>query len=151
MAAIGIDTHKATLAACQVDELGTALRERTFDNNPAGHRALLDWAANAGHDTVIGIEGSASFGAPLARFLVATGWTVREVPPQLSRRERMRTRRAGKSDPGDALAIARVPPKPLSAFDGSPASTRPVFDPQPEARSAEQACLAIGFTNPEAP
>jgi len=108
MAAIGIDTHKATLAACCVDELGTAVRERTFDNDPAGHRALLDWAAQAGHGTVIGIEGSASFGAPLARFLVASGWIVREVPPQLSRRERIRTRRAGKSDPGDALAIARV-------------------------------------------
>jgi transposase len=34
--------------------------------------------------------------------------SVREVPPQLSHRERRRTRRAGKSDPGDALAIARV-------------------------------------------
>ena len=30
-AAIGIDTHKATLAACCVDELGTAVSERTFD------------------------------------------------------------------------------------------------------------------------
>jgi transposase len=108
MAAIGIDTHKATLAACRVDELGTAVSERTFDNDPAGHRALLDWAAQVGHDTVTGIEGSASFGAPLARFLVAAGLTVREVPPQLSRRERIRTRRAGKSDSGDALAIARV-------------------------------------------
>lgn len=65
MAAIGIDTHKATLAACCVDELGTPVSERTFDNDPAGHRALLDWAAQVGHDTVIGIEGSASFGAPL--------------------------------------------------------------------------------------
>jgi hypothetical protein len=107
-AAIGIDTHKATLAACCVDELGTAVSERTFDNAPAGHRALLDWAAQVGHDTVIGIEGSASFGAPLARFLMAAGLTVREVPPQLSRRERIRTRRAGKSDSGDAVAIARV-------------------------------------------
>ena len=108
MAAIGIDTHKATLAACCVDELGTPVSERTFDNDPAGHRAVLDWAAQVGHDTVIGIEGSASFGAPLARFLMASGLTVREVPPQLSRRERIRTRRAGKSDSGDALAIARV-------------------------------------------
>lgn len=108
MAAIGIDTHKATLAACHVDDLGTILAERTFDNDPAGHRAFLDWAARTGRQTVIGIEGSASFGAALARFLVASGWIVREVPPQLSRRERIRTRRAGKSDPADALAIARV-------------------------------------------
>ena len=107
MDAIGIDTHKTTLAACLVDELGTALDERTFDNNPAGHGALLDWAA-ASPDAMIGVEGSSSFGAPAARFLIAAGRMVREVPPQLSRRERIRTRRPGKSDPGDALAIARV-------------------------------------------
>jgi transposase len=57
---------------------------------------------------VVGVEGSASYGAAAARFLLSDGLMVREVPPQLSRRERIRTRRAGKSDPGDALAIARV-------------------------------------------
>lgn len=105
--AIGIDTHKDTLAACRVDVSGAALDERTFTNNPAGHRALRDWL-EAGPSTIVGIEGSASFGAAAARSLVAAGLTVREVPPQLSHRERGRTRRAGKSDPGDALAIARV-------------------------------------------
>ena len=108
MGAIGIDTHKATLAACAVDALGMAHAERTFGNDPAGHRALLDWAQASDPDAVIGVEGSASFGAPAARFLIAAGQSVREVPPQLARRERIRTRRAGKSDPGDALAIARV-------------------------------------------
>ena len=108
MGAIGIDTHKATLAACVVDMLGMPHSERTFDNDPAGHRALLDWVQASDPDAVIGVEGSASFGAAAARFLVAAGSSVREVPPQLSRRERIRTRRAGKSDPGDALAIARV-------------------------------------------
>jgi len=108
MGAIGIDTHKATLAACAVDALGMAHAERTFDNDPAGHRALLEWARAADPNAVIGVEGSASFGAPAARVLIAAGRSVREVPPQLSRRERIRTRRAGKSDPGDALAIARV-------------------------------------------
>lgn len=107
MDAIGIDTHKETLAACLVDELGTALGEWTFENNPAGHRALLDWASASPRAT-IGIEGSSSFGAPAARFLLSAGRSVREVPPQLSRRERIRTRRPGKSDPTDALAIARV-------------------------------------------
>src|SRR5450759_5178564 len=64
--------------------------------------------AEVAPDATIGVEGSASYGAPAARFLLAAGRSVREVPPQLSRRERIRTRRAGKSDPGDALAIARV-------------------------------------------
>jgi len=107
MDAIGVDTHKDTLAACLVDELGTALDERTFANDPTGHRALLDWAS-ASSEATIGVEGSSSFGAPAARFLIASGRVVREVPPQLSRRERIRTRRPGKSDPTDALAIARV-------------------------------------------
>ncbi len=108
MTAIGIDTHKATLAACAVDGLGAPLDERTFPNDPAGHRALAVWARAVAPDAVVGLEGSASYGAAAARFLLAQGETVREVPPQLSRRERIRTRRAGKSDPGDALAIARV-------------------------------------------
>lgn len=108
MQAIGIDTHKDSLAVCLVDQLGTALAERTFDNNPAGHRALLEWSQVMAPQSRVGIEGSASFGAPAARFLLAAGLEVREVPPHLSRRERLRTRRAGKSDPGDALAIARV-------------------------------------------
>ena len=106
MHAIGIDTHKDSLAACRVDEVGNPREERTFANDPAGHRALTAWIG--GPEVVVGIEGSASYGAALARSLVAAGLTVREVPPQLSRRERVRTRRAGKSDPGDALAIARV-------------------------------------------
>jgi transposase len=108
MIAIGIDTHKATLAACAVDELGQPLAERTFANDPVGHRVLLAWADEILPGARIGLEGSAGFGAAAARFLVAAGREVREVPPQLSHRERQRTRRAGKTDPGDALAIARV-------------------------------------------
>jgi transposase len=108
MHAIGIDTHKDSLAACRVDERGAALEERTFANTPLGHASLLAWIDGDAAAVVIGIEGSASFGAPAARFLVAAGRAVREVPPHLSRHERIRTRRAGKSDPGDALAIARV-------------------------------------------
>jgi transposase len=105
--AIGIDTHKASLAVCRVDELGMATAEASFDNDPAGHRLLLEWIGPAG-PVLIGVEGSASFGAAVARFLVTAGLVVREVPPQLVRRERIRTRRVGKSDPADALAIARV-------------------------------------------
>ncbi len=108
MSAIGIDTHKATLAACAVDELGGAVAERTFANDPRGHAALLGWIRTVGPGARIGLEGSAGFGAAAARSLLEAGETVCEVPPHLSHRERLRTRRAGKSDPGDALAIARV-------------------------------------------
>jgi transposase len=108
MAAIGIDTHKATLAACAVDQRGVPLGEREFANDPAGHRALAAWCVRTAPGARIGVEGSASYGAPAARHLIAARLSVREVPPHLSRRERIDTRRPGKSDPGDALAIARV-------------------------------------------
>ncbi len=108
MAAIGIDTHKRTLAACAVDEVGSVIDERTFDCDPAGFVELAAWAGGVAPEIRFGIEGSASYGAPVAHHLIAAGFVVREVPPHLSRRERARSRRPGKSDPGDALAIARV-------------------------------------------
>jgi transposase len=108
MGVIGIDTHKATLAACAIDEVGQVLGEATFPNEPAGFEALLGWLRGLGPLSRIGLEGSAGYGAAAARFLLAAGLPAVEVPPQLSHRERLRTRRAGKSDPGDALAIARV-------------------------------------------
>ena len=108
MTAIGVDTHKATLAACAIDDLGRATGEATFDNSPAGHLEFIAWARSTAPEAVIGVEGSSSFGAPLARAVQSAGLCVCEVPPHLSRFERRRTRRPGKSDPGDALAIARV-------------------------------------------
>jgi transposase len=107
MTSVGIDTHKATLAACAVDELGSAVAEQTFRNDRAGHEALEVWVRTLRAD-VIGLEGSSGYGAAAARHLVSRGFSVREVPPHLSHRERIATRRPGKSDPGDALAIARV-------------------------------------------
>ncbi len=106
--AIGIDTHKATLAACAVAELGRPVAERTFANDRAGHAALRDRARAVAPGTRIGVEGSGGFGAAAARSLLAAGEDAVEVPAQPSHRERSRARRAGKSDPGDALAIARV-------------------------------------------
>jgi transposase len=108
MTAIGIDTHKDSLAACAVDDLGAVLGEATFGNTPTGHAHLAAWAARVAPGATLGFEGSSTFGAAAARTIERLGYAVREVPPQLSRRERQRTRRAGKSDPGDALAIARV-------------------------------------------
>jgi transposase len=107
MAVIGVDTHKATLAACAIDTLGHAIDEREFGNDPAGHDAFVNWVGGLSPER-IGVEGSSSYGAAVARNLICAGFEVREVPPHLSRRERIRTRRAGKSDAGDALAIARV-------------------------------------------
>lgn len=101
-------TVSSVLAAAAVDELGRALGAREFRNNPTGHRALLRWARARGEPRTIRVEGSGSYGAGLARHLLSVGETVREVPASLAHRERRRKGSQGKSDPVDALAIARV-------------------------------------------
>jgi len=105
--AIGIDTHKGSLAAASVDALGRVLDVREFTNDPTGHRSLVRWVKEQTQPRRIGIEGSLNYGASAARTLLASGEDVREVSPLLTHVERRR-RAKGKSDPVDAVAIARV-------------------------------------------
>ena len=86
MTAIGIDTHKGSLACCLVDDLGGPLDERTLPNDPAGLAALVAWVRSLEPVPVVGLEGSASYGAAAARVLAGVGLEAREVPPMLSRR-----------------------------------------------------------------
>lgn len=108
MISIGIDTHKATLACSAVDELGRQVAARTVSNDPRGHAALLAWIERQSPPRRIGIEGAGSFGAAVAEMLVAAGEVVVEVPAQFTDRERRWLLQRGKSDLGDALAIARL-------------------------------------------
>jgi len=105
--AIGIDSHKSTLAAAAVDELGRAVSVGVFGNDSEGHRALLEWRRSLEGGVRIGIECSGSYGQPVAGVLIDAGEDVFEVPANLSHREARRQNR-GKSDPIDAVAIARV-------------------------------------------
>ena len=105
---IGIDSHKSSLATALLDELGRAVSVREFPNDPRGHHALLRWCKAQDGDRVIGIEGAGSYGAGLARHLMDARENVYEVPAFLTHRERKRNPSKGKSDPSDAVAIARV-------------------------------------------
>ncbi|MGH2751042.1 MAG: IS110 family transposase [Actinomycetota bacterium] len=105
---VGVDSHKESVAAAAVDELGRTLEVRRFANDSTGHDEVLAWVQSNPDVTRIGIEGSGVYGAALARALMAAGEDVREVPPTLTFRERCRNGSHGKSDPVDAVAIARV-------------------------------------------
>lgn len=106
--AIGVDSHKRSIAAAAVDQLGRVLGTREFLNMPRGHTDFLQWARALEGDRRIGIECSGSYGARLAAVLLEAKEDVREVPTSLAHRERRRKRSEGKSDPIDAVAIARI-------------------------------------------
>ena len=104
---IGIDAHKDTLAAAAIDQQGRQLDAGTFANTPDGYLELIDWVGR--YDTSrIGIEGSGSLGRQSAIALQGAGFVVVDVPPQLTAQGRRHGRNHSKTDPIDALIIARV-------------------------------------------
>jgi transposase len=102
----GVDTHLDTHTAAAVDGLGRELGHRQFPATPAGYLRLAVWLAGFGRLLRVGVEGTGSYGAGLARHLAETGVEVVEV----DRPDRTARRRAGKSDPLDAVAAARAAP-----------------------------------------
>jgi transposase len=69
-----------------------------------GHERLLRWAERFGPVRCVGVEGTSSYGAGLARHLRAMAIPVMEV----ERPKRPHLRHKGKSDPIDAEAAARA-------------------------------------------
>ena len=100
----GVDTHLDVHVAAALDPLGGLLGTERFETNAAGYKALLAWLETFGDVIKIGIEGTGSYGAGLARHLRRVGVEVIEV----DRPNREERRRSGKSDPLDAVEAARA-------------------------------------------
>ena len=115
---IGLDVHKDTIAAAALNPNGELTAEAEFANTAAGHADLHAWIGLHACEPRCGLEPSGGVGHAAALFLQQTGLEVVLVPSRLSAREATRNRRRGNSDPGDALAIARVVQREprLSAF-----------------------------------
>jgi transposase len=69
---------------------------------------MLAWPRSVDGDRVWAIEDCRHVSAKLERFLLARGERVVRVPPKLMAGRRRGSRQAGKSDPIDALAVARA-------------------------------------------
>jgi transposase len=100
----GIDTHGEVHVAAVLDEIGGLLGTESFRANPDGYAELLSWLGTFGEISKVGVEGTGSYGAGVARFLARAGVHVVEV----DRQNRQARRQAGKSDPLDALEAARA-------------------------------------------
>jgi transposase len=109
MIVIGTDTHKKTHTCGAVDAAtGRLAGELTAAAREPGFRELLGWGRGLDEERIWAIEDCRHVSGPLERFLVASGERVVRVPPKLMGQSRRGERAAGKSDPIDALAIARA-------------------------------------------
>ncbi|MBJ7593532.1 MAG: IS110 family transposase [Candidatus Dormibacteraeota bacterium] len=101
---IGVDAHLDTHVAVALDSEGRLLSTTSIPTTGDGYSQFVSWAAQLGDITQVGIEGTATFGAGLARHLAGLGVHVIDVD-QPDRRLR-RTR--GKTDAIDAEIAARA-------------------------------------------
>ena len=100
----GVDTHADMHVAAALDPLGGLLGVREFPATAAGYADLLGWLGGFGTVALVGVEGTGSYGAGLARHLASAGVRVVEV----DRADRQDRHRQGKSDPLDAVSAARA-------------------------------------------
>src|SRR5215218_1627228 len=105
MIVIGVDVHKHSVTAVAVDEAGRPLGEKVI---LVGSDELLAWAAGFDSQRLWAVEDCRQLTRWLERQLLAVGETLVRVPPKLTVPERRAGRTRGKSDPIDALAIARA-------------------------------------------
>jgi transposase len=98
--AIGIDTHRDFHVAVALDRLGRLLGSLELAVDELGFAQLVRFARSLG-EPAFAIEGTGSYGASLARMLLADGFAVYECerPERRSRKE--------KNDLVDAEAAAR--------------------------------------------
>jgi transposase len=109
MIVIGTDTHKRT-HTCGAVFAGTGqlAGELTAPARKAGFAELLDWGRELDAERIWALEGCRHVSGSLERFLIASGERVVRVPPKLMGESRRGERTRGKSDPIDALAVARA-------------------------------------------
>ncbi len=105
MIVIGVDVHKHSLTAVAVDEAGRQLDRLQLEHPDA---PLLVWASRLGEARLWAVEDCRHVTRALERQLIAAGEELVRVPPKLTGAARRSGRTRGKSDPIDALAVARV-------------------------------------------
>jgi transposase len=106
-----------SVTAVAVDEAGRPLAEKVI---AVGSSELLGWAAALDGERLWAVEDCRHVTRALERRLLAEGEELVRVPPKLTGAARSAGKERGKSDPIDALAIARAairepalsPPRP---------------------------------------
>jgi transposase len=148
MIVIGVDVHKRSLTAVAVDELGSAVGERTVATTSVGVQALLAWVAELGAQRLFALGDCRHLSRPLEQALLAAGERLVRVPPKLMAGARRGGRARGKSDSIDALAVARAAlreprlPQPQPGRAGAARAEAAARSPRGSRRRADTAAGA---------
>jgi transposase len=133
MVIVGIDAHKRTHTVVVIDERGRQLGVRTTNaTTTAAHLDLLRWVEDFGEDRLWAVEDCRHVSRRLESDLLGAGERIVRVPPKLMAKQRDSARTAGKSDPIDALAVARAALReddlPVAQLDGPTRQLRLLVD-----------------------
>lgn len=109
MIVIGSDPHKRTHAFAAVEAATGELRSsEAVAASTAGIERALSWARRLDGERVWAIEDCRHVSGPLERFLISHGERIVRVPPRWTAIARNGARERGKTDPIDAVAVARA-------------------------------------------
>lgn len=121
MVVLGTDAHKRSHTIVAADPAGVELGSVTVAATSEGHLRAVKWAAQW-EMRRWAIEDCRHISRRLEADLLAAGELVVRVPPKLMAGTRRSARTRGKSDPIDALAVARAalrePDLPIAQLDG---------------------------------
>jgi len=121
MVVLGTDAHKRTHTVVAAGEAGADLGSITVAATPEGHLRAVRWAAQW-ETRRWAVEDCRHLSRRFEADLLAAGETVVRVPPKMMAGTRRSARTRGKSDPIDALAVARAalrePDLPVARLDG---------------------------------
>ena len=131
MVVLGTDAHKRSHTVVACDEVGAEVATVTVAATAQGHLRLVRWAARWTQRRWA-IEDCRALSRRLEGDLLRIGERVVRVPPKLMAGARRSARTAGKSDPIDALAVARAalrePDLPVARLDGPDREIRLLVD-----------------------
>ena len=131
MVTLGADCHKKTHTLVAVNEIGRQVGTCTVEATPEGHQKALRWAARWKRRSWA-LEDCRHVSRRLEQDLLRAAETVVRVPPKLMAQQRRSARELGKSDPIDALAVARAaqrePNLPQAQLEGAGRELRLLVD-----------------------
>ncbi len=146
MITLGIDAHKRSHTVVAVDELGRQLGTKTTTaTTTADHLAIVRWADQFGSERTWAVEDCRHLSRRLESDMLAAGERIVRVPPKLMARARDSARTYGKSDPIDALAVARAalrePDLPTAYLDEESREIRLLVDHREDLVAERTRCI----------